>query len=93
MRTINKHAGNMDKVRIDLFEMGKAHVESIHPYRDKMWALAKEYEENVKHYNSRVDVHNQLVKKIDEKKHAEIEEFIADNKSQIQAVIDEWNTE
>lgn len=83
----------MDKVRIEIFEMGKVHVESIRPYRTRMWGLVKEYEEKVKHYNSRVHFHNELVRNADKKKHADIEEFIVNIKLRIQGVIDELNSD
>lgn len=81
----------MDKVRIEIFEMGKQHMKAAR--RDRILKLMEKYKKKIEHYNSTVARYNQLVKKLDEKKHADVEEFIAGIKLRVQGVIDELNSD
>jgi hypothetical protein len=77
----------MDLVRKHIFELGELNAKQVKPFKDQMWALQAKHNQLVDHYNNRVGYHNQLVKQLHDKRHAENEQFIAEIKEDLQSAI------
>jgi hypothetical protein len=92
VRTINKFNSNMYKVRQYLWDLAQVNVTQAQPYKDQMWELREKHDNLVDHYNERVAYRNQLIRQIDAKKHAEIQQLLDSMKHQVQDVISEWTS-